>query len=263
MKRFPVTWAAAFLLLLLCGVGVSSLVSGPVSVSSWAVLQAAWDTLLHGESQQLDLQTQTVVLQLRLPRLLLALLVGALLAQCGAVMQGLFRNPLADPGITGVSTGAALGAIVAIACLPPAQAVWVTPVAAFVGGLVVTLLVYGLARSAGNTSVALLLLAGVALSALGGALIGYISYVADDRVLRDITVWQMGSLAGAAWRSIAVCAVVLLVLMLVFQRHAQALNALALGEAEARHLGIEVGRLTVLLIVATAVGVGVGVEVRS
>ncbi len=259
MKRLPVSIVAFVLLAALFAVAVLSIVTGPMNLSPWASMQAVWDAAWQQDSTALARPEQTVVLQLRLPRFLLAVLVGGLLAQCGVVMQGLFRNPLADPGITGVSTGAALGAVLCIALLSPTVAVWLTPVAAFVGGLAAALLVYRLARSAQGTSVAMLLLSGVALSAFGGAAIGFLNYSANDRVLRDITLWQMGSLAGASAAHIVLGVATILLLGIFFQRQAQALNAMALGEAEARYLGIDVERLKFVLIVLSAIGVGVAV----
>ena len=239
---------------------VVSIITGPMQLPPLASMQTVWNAITHSDNVVLAQHEQTVILQLRLPRLLLALLVGGLLAQCGAVMQGLFRNPLADPGITGVSTGAALGAVLCIALLPAAVALWMTPIAAFIGGLSATLMVYAFSRSAVyGTSVSVLLLAGIALSAFGGAAIGFLNYAADDRVLRDITLWQMGSLAGADFANIVICAVTFLLLVVLFQNQAQALNALALGEAEARYLGIAVERLKFGLIVLAAIGIGVSV----
>lgn len=260
MRKRAVYGFSLALLVTLVAVCVLSIISGPMALPAAASVQTVLDAMVGLDSDVLARHEQTVVLQLRLPRLLLALLVGALLAQCGAVMQGLFRNPLADPGITGVSTGAALGAVLCIALLPAAIALWATPVAAFAGGLAATLTVYGFARSAVyGTSVSVLLLAGIALSAFGGAAIGFINYAADDRVLRDITLWQMGSLAGANAMNIVICAVTLFFLAIVFQRQAQSLNALSLGEAEARYLGIAVERLKFFLIVLAAIGIGVSV----
>ncbi len=249
--------------MLLCAtllfVAVLSIATGPMPLPMLASLQTVWDVATVQHSTALAHYEQTVVLQLRLPRFLLAMLVGALLSQCGVVMQGLFRNPLADPGITGVSTGAALGAVLSIALLPPVLAVWCTPIAAFFGGLVATLLVYRFARTPQGTSIAVLLLSGVALSAFGGAAIGFLNYSASDQVLRDIALWQMGSVAGANSTHILLASITVLLLSIFFQRHAAALNALALGEAEARYLGIDVERLKWVLIVLSAIGVGVAV----
>lgn len=175
-------------------------------------------------------------------------------------MQGLFRNPLADPGIIGVSSGAAVGAIVAIVWLADSLGTWSIPMSAFVGGLVTTLLVYGLAQSKNGTSVLILLLAGIAISAFAGSAIGFISYFTDDQKLRALSLWQMGSLTGASVTNLAIALCTLLALSIAFQRQAGALDALLIGEPEARHLGIAVEKLKLQLILLTAIGVGVAVS---
>lgn len=238
---------------------ILSLVSGPMALPSSEGILTVIDRVLGTQFSQLQPYQQVVILELRLPRLLLAMMVGAILAQCGAVMQGLFRNPLADPGIIGVSSGAAVGAVVAIGLLPVHMAAWAVPSFAFAGGLFTTLLVYRLARSANGTSVLMLLLAGVAISAFAGAAIGFVSYFADDQTLRTLSVWQMGSLAGASSANLWLCFITLVGLAWAFQRKANALNALLLGESEARHLGIQVETLKLHLIILTAVGVGIAV----
>ncbi|WP_341917033.1 iron ABC transporter permease [Hydrocarboniphaga effusa] len=186
------------------------------------------------------------VLQLRLPRVVLALLVGASLAQSGAAMQGLFRNPLADPGLIGVASGAAFGAALAILLgrqAPESMRIVSIPLAAFAGGLLSAALASGLARSDGHTRVTTLLLAGLAANALFAAGIGFIVSIADPSALRNISFWMFGSLAKSGWREIALIAPILIALLLWLPRQAHALNALQLGEAEARHLGIDVERL--------------------
>ncbi|MEE4243935.1 MAG: iron ABC transporter permease [Kangiellaceae bacterium] len=222
---------------------IASVFLGPVNINLWQDELTAFD--------------KVVIFELRLPRLILAMFVGALLSVCGAVMQGLFRNPLAEPGVTGVSAGAALGAVISLVLF--GDIVWLTPIAAFVGGLVVTFLVWQLAHHAKGTSVVMLLLAGIAITALAGAAIGYLSLVADNDTLRDVSLWQMGSVSGAATADLLIAGLTLIILLLLFQRHAPALNALALGESEARHLGIDVELLKSRLILFCAAGVGVAV----
>jgi len=236
-----------------------SLVSGPMDLPSLDGVLTLIDGVIGTQYSSLEHYQQVVLMELRLPRLLLAMMVGAILAQCGAVMQGLFRNPLADPGIVGVSSGAAVGAVIAICLLPVTMTVWSVPSFAFLGGLITTLLVYSLARSPNGTSVLMLLLAGIAVSAFSGALIGFISYFADDQKLRALSLWQMGSLAGASSANLWLCFITMLVLAWAFQQKAVALNALLLGESEARHLGIKVESLKLHLIVLTAIGVGIAV----
>ncbi|WP_160289003.1 FecCD family ABC transporter permease [Pseudomonas knackmussii] len=210
-------------------------------------------------------QAELIVGQLRLPRALMGLLVGALLALCGVAMQGLFRNPLADPGLIGVSSGAALGAALAIVFgaaiggLPALLSPYLLSLCAFLGGLAVTWLVYRLGRRDGQTSVATMLLAGIALTALTSALIGLFSYLADDATLRSLTFWNLGSLNGANYPRLWPLLVVGVLVAAWLPRRVDALNALLLGESEARHLGFDVERLKVELIFCTALGVGAAV----
>ncbi len=207
-----------------------------------------------------------VVMAIRLPRTVLVGMVGAALALCGAVMQGLFRNPLADPGLVGVSSGAALAAglmivlgDVFLAPLIGRPPFFLLPLAAFLGGLAFTLLLYVIATRQGQTSVATLLLAGLALGALAGAASGFLSYLSDDRQLRDLTFWALGSFSGASWTKVLAVAPILLPLLLAAPFLARGLNALALGEAEAFHLGLPVQRIKATAILGVALAVGASV----
>lgn len=197
-----------------------------------------------------------VVLMLRVPRLLLAILVGSALASGGATMQGLFRNPLADPGLIGVSAGAALGAVAAIV-LGGSSGSWLVAALAFVGGLAATSLVYALGRR--HAGVANLLLAGVAVNAIAMAGVGLLTYMANENQLRDLTFWSLGSLGGASWKSIATIAPWILLPLACLPRAAQALNALLLGEGEATLLGFRPERLQPLLVGLVALAVGASV----
>ncbi|MEP9318325.1 iron chelate uptake ABC transporter family permease subunit [Pseudomonas sp. LABIM340] len=210
-------------------------------------------------------QAELIVGQIRLPRTLLGIATGGVLALAGVAMQGLFRNPLADPGLIGVSSGAALGAAIAIVFgasiggLPEAFAPYLLSACAFAGGLLVTALVYRLGRHNGQTSVATMLLAGIALTALAGALIGLFTYLADDATLRTLTFWNLGSLNGASYPRLWPLLLITLLVACWLPRRVNALNALLLGESEARHLGFDVERLKVELILCTALGVGAAV----
>ncbi|MBR9838704.1 MAG: iron ABC transporter permease [Rhodobacteraceae bacterium] len=252
------------LALLLVVVALTSLTVGATGVQLWDVA----GKLLRGD--ELSAMERVVLLDIRLPRLAMGLAVGAALAVSGAVMQGLFRNPLADPGIVGVSAGAGLGAILAIVLgglLPPALAFlpgpYLVPVAAFLGGWVTTLLLYRVATRRGHTSVATMLLAGIALGALTGAVSGVLVYMADDTQLRDLTFWGLGSLAGASWTKLAVALPVIAVSLAGAVLLGRALNALALGEATAAHIGIPVQRMKRLAILCVAAATGAAVAVSG
>ncbi|WP_394239747.1 FecCD family ABC transporter permease [Vibrio astriarenae] len=249
---------------LYCAV-ITSIAMGPMDIGFKDSMRA----LLPIETD-LPQHILMVIQQVRLPRTLLCLVVGGLLAICGTVMQGLFRNPLADPGIIGVSAGASLGAAVAIvlfgslaASYPVLLLFGTVPLFAFLGGAISTVLVYKLGTSSTGTSVAMMLLAGVAIGALAGAGLGLMNYYADDQALRDLSLWSMGSLAGADWQGILLGFIALVTLTALFYRDADKLNALLLGEAEANHMGIDVQRLKKRLILLTAAGVGVTVSLAG
>jgi len=222
---------------------------------------------LFGDASMRD---EVIVWDIRMPRMLTGVLVGAALAVSGAVMQGLFRNPLADPGLVGVSAGAGFGAVSAIvlAGFLPAAVIavvghYLVPVAAFLGGWATTLLLYGIATRGGRTSVATMLLAGIALGALTGALTGLITYYATDDQLRDLTFWGMGSVAGASWAKFMASAPIILLTLIAAPFLARALNALALGEAAASHLGIDVQKMKRIAILTVAGSVGASVAVTG
>jgi iron complex transport system permease protein len=218
-------------------------------------------------SDQVDLARDSlVIMQIRIPRLLLGAAVGAALAVAGAIMQGLFRNPLADPGLIGVSSGAGFAAAVAIVfggrLLPDSAGsvpFVILPLAAFLGALVSTFVLYVVASRGGRTSMAVMLLAGIAFAALAGAGTGWLAYISDDRQLRDLTFWSMGSLGGATWSKAAIVIPMILPALLAVPFLAQGLNAMALGEAEAFHLGVNVQRLKLAAVLLVSVSVGAAV----
>lgn len=252
-------WALAILL------PVAALVSITVGTVDISLL----DGLAALTGGSINSQTHTILIDIRLPRILLAIAVGAVLASTGAVMQGLFRNPLADPSLIGVSSGASVGASLMIVTAGgfiksgALLGLSLVAVGAFVGGFAATLLVYRLATSGIGTSVTTMLLAGIAIGALAGALNSLLSYFSDNDMLRQISLWQMGNLSGASWTKVIVMGAVALLLMGLFPRESKALNALLLGESEARHLGIDVQRVKRRLIVLTALGVGVSVALAG
>jgi iron complex transport system permease protein len=207
-----------------------------------------------------------VLWSIRLPRIALAIVVGALLAACGAVMQGLFRNPLADPALVGVSSGAALaaGAMIVVGdrylgSLP----IEALPFAAFIGALAATMLLYRIATREGRTSIAMFLLGGLALAALANAGLGLLVFLADDRQLRDINFWMLGSLSGAIWPKVAAILPFLAAAGLAMPLIARGLDLLALGESEAFHAGIAVERLKRICVALVAAAAGAAVSISG
>ena len=204
-----------------------------------------------------------VFVNIRLPRLLLGVAAGAGLGLAGALMQGLFRNPLADPGLIGVSSGAALAAASFIVMgnlwfpdLPRALGSWTLVSMAFMGGLVVTFLIYALAQSQGGTRMGLMLLAGIAVNALAGAGLGYLSFLATDEQLRNLQFWLLGSLGGARWSAVVLVGAVVTLACGAGLTLARPLNAIALGEAQAVLLGVDVERTKRWAIWVCALAVG-------
>ncbi|WP_067460341.1 FecCD family ABC transporter permease [Actinomadura macra] len=188
----------------------------------------------------------------RFPRVALAVVVGASLGCSGAVMQGVFGNPLAEPAVIGVSWGSAVGAATVIVFGLSTLGSWTIMTAAFVSGLVTTLLVYVVSRSGGGTEVVTLLLTGIAVNAVASALLGLLMFAAGDDALRAITSWNLGSLAGANWNAVAAVTPVAAAGMVVALALAHRLDLLSLGERTARHLGVDVERLRFTAIVVIA-----------
>lgn len=213
---------------------------------------------------------QSVLLQIRLPRTLLAIITGLSLAVSGAVMQGLFRNPLADPGLMGISAGCAFGAALFsvlgaawLAGVSGLYSIWALPVAAFLGGLISTWLVFFLGRRGQRTDVATMLLAGVAINVIASAGTSALKFVADDQALRGVVFWLMGDLGSTPWDRLIWVAPIQLATVVAMLFYAPTLNALLLGEAEAQHLGYRVERSKRVLILLVALCVGLSVSLAG
>lgn len=208
-------------------------------------------------------------MQIRLPRALLAALVGAMLAISGAATQGLFRNPLADPSLIGVTAGASAGAAFMIfmagqnAWLNGSPSIWMVSMGAFIGGAITVALVYRLATSAQGTSVATMLLAGIAVTAIAGGLTNLVEFFANSEMLRRISLWRMGGLDGANFERTGLATISAAIVLLSLPRYSTALNALLLGESEARHLGIPVQSVKIMIILIVALGVGASVALAG
>ena len=204
---------------------------------------------------------QLIVTDVRLPRIALAATVGFSLAAAGTVMQGFFRNPLADPSIIGVSTGAAAGAVAAIA-FPMLVPFGSLHLSAFVGAVGTAFLVYAIATEGGRTPVATLLLAGVAIQAFLGAMISYMLVHSGDS-LREAVVWMMGHLNNTTWSDVGFALPVTILGVAVLGAYTRELNVLLLGEEDAHHLGVEVERTKLLLLAIASVVTAAGVAVAG
>ncbi|SCD78098.1 iron complex transport system permease protein [Streptomyces sp. TverLS-915] len=211
----------------------------------------------------LDRVGESVLWNVRLPRVVLALLVGASLGCAGALMQGVFGNPLAEPGVIGISSGAAVGAVASIALGITFLGTWTVSVFAFVAGLATVLLVYTLSRAGGRTEVVTLILTGIAVNAFAGALIGLFVFFADNAQVSQITFWQLGSLAQATWPKVLAVLPCALLGLAVAPLHARKLDLLALGERPARHLGVDVERLRLVLVLVVALLTAAAVAVSG
>lgn len=221
--------------------------------------------LVNGSATELE---QIVFAEIRAPRVFLAGFVGASLALSGAVLQGLFRNPLADPGLIGVSSGAAVGAISMIVLgaalsIPDWAEAYVMPLAAMSGAMVVTFLLYSFANYFGRFSVVTILLVGIALNAMAGVVIGLFQYVSDDAQLRTLVFWLMGSFSRAQWASVLPAIGVMVGASLVLLRQVKNLDRLQLGESEAYYLGVDVPRAKRHMILCSAAAVGAGVSLTG
>ena len=217
-----------------------------------------------------DAQLVLILKQIRIPRLLLGIIVGAGLAVSGCVLQALFRNPMADPGLLGVSSGAALGAITTIVLgmrfapdITSSYLFFLLPAMAFAGGLCALVIVYQLAKTHYRIDIPTMLLAGVALNSVIGALIGLLTYVANDGQLRELIFWGLGSLEITSWAKLTIALIIVTSAILAILKYALPLNASLLGENEARHLGIDMEKLKVVLIVLVSMIVGVCVALSG
>ncbi|WP_119393373.1 FecCD family ABC transporter permease [Salinibius halmophilus] len=206
-----------------------------------------------GHPFQGDTPINNIIWQLRVPRVLLGIISGALLGICGATAQGIFRNPLAEPGLIGVTAGGSLGAVIVIVFWTNTP-LFVLPLAAFVGGLLATQLAVKVAKLAGNQTITLIL-AGLAINIIAGAGVGIAAYFADANQLRLILFWNLGSLASASWYKVLISGALLIAVVPLIWQQWRLLNALLLGESEARHLGFAVQKQKKRLIIWMSAGV--------
>ena len=243
---------------------ILSLGVGPVAIAPGKVLSLLYEGMWEGESFAAGDVGAVIVRDIRLPRVLLAVLVGAALAQSGVVMQGFFQNPMADPYIIGVSAGAALGASLAAFL---ALDFWFlgisgTGICAFGGALAVTGLVYAISMRGGRLPVTLVLLTGVAIGSLAAALTSFL-IISSDRDLHQIMFWLMGSLSARRWDHVRMVWPQILVGILLLQFFARDLNLMLQGEENAKHLGVDVERVKRILLVLAAMLAAAAVAVSG
>jgi iron complex transport system permease protein len=256
------------LLAVLAGCAIAAATIGAAEIPLRRLAAAIGFAAADGDAS-IHARDALVLWSIRLPRIVLAAMAGALLAAAGTIMQGLFRNPLADPALVGVSSGGALAAAATIVAGDRLLAAGtqlpfeVLPPAAFLGALIVTVALYRIATQEGRTSIAVFLLGGLAIAALAGAGIGFLVYLADDRQLRDITFWMLGSFSGATWPKAGAIAPFLALVVVSIPFVARGLDLMVLGENEAFHMGLSVERLKRAAIVLVAAATGATVAVAG
>lgn len=260
IRRVPLALILVAGVVVLAVLMVVSVSVGPLKLGLGQVWNILTAPLGLGSGAEIPLRDESVVWNLRVPRILMGAIVGAALAVSGAALQSLFNNPLADPGIVGVTSGASAGAVAAIVlgsslagtAAGSALGTWLVPLGAFAAGLAVTGLIYLLARPGQGTGTARMLLVGIAVGAACQAVVGFFTYIADEAELQTLTFWQMGSLGKVDWpQLVAVAPVFVLGLVLVLGL-SRTLDVLTLGERQAHHLGLNVRRARLTVIVTTA-----------
>lgn len=222
---------------------------------------------LDGTGDQIN---EGVIMVIRLPRVLLGILVGAALGISGAAIQGIFRNPLAEPSLIGISAGASLMAVIIIAFetllfvgLSEILGYYLLAFGAFAGAGITAMLVYHIARINGRANVSTMLLAGIAINALAGALTGLVTYLADEQKLRSITFWMMGSLGGATWQNVLCLMPFVVIPLICLPFLAKGLNLFAIGENQVALIGLDPNRIKILVVVFSTMAVGASVAVSG
>ncbi len=262
---------------ILLGLGITlaiifivSLSIGQISISPTDILFLIGKKVGLFSSYEANAIHDTVLFNIRLPRILMTVLIGGALAVSGAALQGLFRNPLVEPGLIGVSSGAALAVVILIvfgsAFSLTRESVGMNimmPIMAFTGGFLATMLVMKIGDQVGRTNMAVLILGGVAINALAGALMGLVIFYADENQLRMFTFWTLGDLGGATWQSLLLAAPLLIISTLWLLTFQLPLNAIAIGESEAFHMGVDVDKVKKSIIFFSAIAVGVSVSLAG
>ncbi len=261
LSRFSPHQVWILLLILLLVTIVVAIAQGAYSIT-WSQL-LPWNFMEDWTSLNQD---GLILWHIRVPRVLLAALIGAGLAMSGSALQGLFRNPLADPGLIGISGGAALAVGITIVFLPWSTGyfgLYALSLSAFVGGITTCVVIFKVGRIGATTSVGHLILAGVAINALAMAGVGLMTFLSDDQQMRTLNFWMLGSFGGALWPAVLVVATISVPAGIMLWRQSESLNRLLLGEAEARFLGTDTEALKTRVIILTALLVGTAVAVSG
>jgi len=243
---------------------------GAVEIPLKNLLKILGNSIFQLELTGIPKQQESVFLAIRAPRVLLGALIGSTLSITGCSVQGMFRNPLAEPGLIGVSSGASMFAVMFIVIghsvfngLTLMFGYYALSIASFVGALLTTWLLYKFSVSNGKADISSLLLMGIAINALAIAFTGIFTYMATDDQLRTITFWSLGSLGGANWKTIMVILPFSIICITCLLPFGKALNAIALGESQAEHLGMDVKKINKYIIILSAIGVGASVAMAG
>ncbi|MFD2932387.1 FecCD family ABC transporter permease [Spirosoma flavum] len=268
LKAIINPWLMPALIIALFVTIVFSVGIGAVRITPYEIWQIISNSV--GYSTDADGTKEAILLAIRLPRVCLAVLIGAGLAISGAAIQGLFRNPLADPGLIGISSGASLAAVLMIVLevkffqtLTGLLGMYALSIVAFAGACATAFLVYRIAKLAGKALITTMLLTGIAINALSGALTGIMTYMATDEQLRNITFWSLGSLGGASWTSVLAILPFTVIALVGIPRLAKSLNLLSLGESQANMLGVNLKSIKRQIIVFSTMAVGTSVAVAG
>ena len=256
--RVKLTYISLFVLLPICVIIATSL--GAFKIEFKQCVNIIINLFGAENYSEFTIPQYNVLLNIRLPRVLLSMMIGAALAVSGAGLQGLFRNPLADPGLIGISAGAMLAASIAIILglqfTNGFLGYYSISFATFLGAITTTIIVFRLSKSDKSTNIATMLLAGIAINALAGAVTGFIIYLSNDDQLRDITFWSLGSLGGADWEKIIALIPLTILPIIMIARLSKKLDVFALGESEAICLGVNVNTMKRKLIIWVTITVG-------
>jgi len=258
----------SILIIFLIAVSLASMIIGPVKISIYQVFLIIMDKIgVMNNNESFTAIQESVLWDIRMPRIILGLLVGLALGSAGAILQGLFRNPLVDPGFIGISSGAAIGAMVAIMFsslilsytsdfLTP----FILPALAIIGAFITTLLIYRMSKVSGKTNIMAMLLAGIAINALAGSIIGLLVSISSDSELRSFTFWTLGGLDNGSWKVSIISSIFILTSFLTIYKIRKKLDIFMLGDAEAYHLGLNVESLKKKIILIASIMVGISVS---